>query len=258
MKKVLIVEDEYRSREGLKKLIEHLNMGYTVIGMAEDGLEGLQLIQTLEPDIVFVDIQMPKLSGLELMKQAKAAGTAKNCRFIILSGYANFSYAQEAMRQGASEYLLKPATISDIRNVLEHIGSTKNKKPENTTEDANKYSDTVQFILDKIHSEYGTQLRLESIAESLHLTVPYISNVFSEETGETFSDCLKRIRMEKAKELLNRGELKIYEVSCAVGFSDQKYFSKVFHEYTGVSPKKYAQSIAINNDNDQMNNDCNI
>ena len=68
----------------------------------------------------------------------------------------------------------------------------------------------------------------------------YLSNLFAKETGMTFSNYLKKVRIEKAKELILTTDMKIYEVACSVGYPDQKYFSKVFKEYTGVSAKQYA------------------
>ena len=66
--------------------------------------------------------------------------------------------------------------------------------------------------------------------------------MFTRETGMTFSSYLRKIRMGKAKELLKKGDMKIYEVAVAVGYPDQKYFSRVFHEYTGRSARDYYQN----------------
>jgi two-component system response regulator YesN len=68
MKKIIIVEDEMRIRTGLVRLIDRLNLGARVIGEAGDGVEGLRLIQDMEPDIVITDIQMPRLDGLEMIR----------------------------------------------------------------------------------------------------------------------------------------------------------------------------------------------
>lgn len=72
------------------------------------------------------------------------------------------------------------------------------------------------------------------------MTPEYLGNLFAKETGITFSNYLRQVRMEKAKELLTGTDMKIYEVACAVGYPDQKYFSKVFKEYVGVSAKQFA------------------
>jgi two-component system response regulator YesN len=90
-----------------------------------------------------------------------------------------------------------------------------------------------------IEENFGMRLGLDTFAEKYRLTPEYISNLFAKETGMTFSNYLKRVRIEKAKELILQTDLKIYEVACSVGYPDQKYFSKVFKEYTGVSAKQF-------------------
>lgn len=103
-----------------------------------------------------------------------------------------------------------------------------------------KYSMIVQKAVNEIHVHYSQQLRLESFAAENNITPQYLSSLFSKETGTTFSNYLRDYRMEKAKELLQTGKMKVYEVACAVGYPDQKYFSRVFRECTGISAKQYA------------------
>lgn len=241
MKKVLIIEDEYRSREGLRRLIDTLHMDYRVIGEAEDGVEGWQMIETLDPDVVFVDIQMPRLNGLELIGRFREMRRNRDCYFVILSGHADFAYAQEAVRQGAFRYLLKPTTVSDIKDVLEALDAKAEEDSHEAATEEHHYSDAVRYVVNKIEREYADVLRLESIADELHLSVPYLSSLFAEETGSTFSEYVRTVRMEQAIVMLQQQNMKVYEVSCAVGYPDQKYFSKVFKEYTGVSPKAYGR-----------------
>lgn len=116
MVKIIIVEDEYRIRTGLGNLIEKVGVNCKVIAEAENGYEGLKLIQNLEPDIVITDISMPKFDGLQMIEKAKELGLS--CKFVILSGYANFEYAQKGIRQVVKEYLLKPVTITNVRELL--------------------------------------------------------------------------------------------------------------------------------------------
>lgn len=95
-------------------------------------------------------------------------------------------------------------------------------------------------MINVIEESYGMKLQLDVIAEKFHMTPEYLGNLFAKETGITFSNYLRQVRMEKAKELLTGTDMKIYEVACAVGYPDQKYFSKVFKEYVGVSAKQFA------------------
>lgn len=235
MKKIVIVEDEFRTRQGLGHLINKVDLGCRVIGDAENGYEGLKMIRDLEPDIVITDIRMPKMDGLEMIEKVKAMGI--ECVFVILSGYADFEYARQGLRLGVKEYLLKPATISDVKELLRKL-SDEGKQEEN--EQTAEYSPAVKEMVSVIEENYGMRLGLDGFSDRFRLTPEYLSNLFAKETGMTFSNYLKKVRMEKAKELILNTDMKIYEVAYSVGYPDQKYFSKVFKEYTGVSAKQYA------------------
>ena len=235
MKKIIIVEDEFRIRNGLSTLINKLDMGCKVIGEAENGFEGLKMISDMEPEVVITDIKMPKMDGLSMIRQAKEMGAS--CDFIILSGYAEFEYAQQGIQLGVMDYLLKPASVSDVKELLNKL----NEEKEITQGlDRENCSDIVREMINVIEESYGMKLQLDVIAEKFHMTPEYLGNLFAKETGITFSNYLRQVRMEKAKELLTGTDMKIYEVACAVGYPDQKYFSKVFKEYVGVSAKQFA------------------
>lgn len=237
MKTIVIVEDEHRTREGLARLIEKLDPEFKVVGEAEDGLEGIRLIQSIVPDIVITDIRMPRITGLEMVEKIRDMNI--KIRVVILSGYADFAYAQQAIRLGVADYLLKPVTIAMVRELLEKMKDEEKETDEPSLQEQ-KYSMIVQKAVNEIHVHYSQQLRLESFAAENNITPQYLSSLFSKETGTTFSNYLRDYRMEKAKELLQTGKMKVYEVACAVGYPDQKYFSRVFRECTGISAKQYA------------------
>lgn len=119
MLKVILIDDEAVILLGLKKLIDWRSLGYTIVGEAMDGSEGLQLIQEKKPDIVISDIAMPGVSGIEMLKQI--SGSNMDIKTIFLSGYQEFSYAKEALRYGAVDYLLKPVSQADLTKVLETV-----------------------------------------------------------------------------------------------------------------------------------------
>lgn len=103
---VLIADDEPIIRRGIKKLVDWEALGYHIIGEAGDGLTTLEFILKNNPQLVLLDIKMPEMGGLEVMKKAREAGY--NGKVIILSGYSDFTYAQEAMRYNVKSYLCKP------------------------------------------------------------------------------------------------------------------------------------------------------
>jgi two-component system response regulator YesN len=109
---LLIVDDEEDIRKGIRTMIDWVSNGINVCGEAEDGAEALQMIQELNPDILLMDIRMPEMDGLQVIQTVYShPNPAKS---IILSGYDDFTYAQMALKFGASSYLLKPCLPEEI------------------------------------------------------------------------------------------------------------------------------------------------
>ena len=104
--KVLIIDDEYIMRQGIRHMIEWEKEGYVLVGEAADGEEGLALIEEYQPDIVLADIVMPVLDGMEFSMILKKR--FPKIRLIILSSYDNFEYVKKTLLNGACDYILKP------------------------------------------------------------------------------------------------------------------------------------------------------
>ena len=116
MYKVLIVDDESIIRKGLKNIIDWKSLGCEVCGEAGDGMEGIRMIRELRPHILITDINMPEVDGLSMIKETKQL--LPGSKIIILTGYRDFEYIQEAIRLGAFDYLLKPSKIEDRKSVV--------------------------------------------------------------------------------------------------------------------------------------------
>ena len=112
MYSVLVVDDEIRQREAVIKSVNWEKAGFKVVGDAENGIEALELLEKLEPDLILTDIKMPLMTGLELARKAREIRPAT--KLVILSGYDDFEYAQEAFKYNVIRYLLKPISASEI------------------------------------------------------------------------------------------------------------------------------------------------
>jgi len=119
--KVIFVEDEIVTREGIRDNVDWKGNGFEFCGEASDGEMALQLLQTARPDVVITDIKMPFMDGLQLSKVIREH--MPWVKIIILSGHDEFEYAQEAIKVGVTEYLLKPVTVKDLHAVLQKIGA---------------------------------------------------------------------------------------------------------------------------------------
>jgi two-component system response regulator YesN len=117
--KVLIIDDEQFLREGLKLVIDWNEYGYEICGEAENGKVGLKMIQEETPDLVVIDMKMPGMTGLEVIE--KVRDLRIECRFIILTGYADFDYAVKAIANKVDDYLLKPIDEEQLIKAIKKI-----------------------------------------------------------------------------------------------------------------------------------------
>lgn len=126
MQKVLIIDDEPIIREGLKNVISWNEYGYEICGVGVDGRDGLNKIRSHQPDLILLDIRMPGLSGIDLVKQVRKENN--QVKIIILTAYSSFSYAKELMGYGIESYLLKPIDEHELVEILEKIAMERDEE----------------------------------------------------------------------------------------------------------------------------------
>ena len=238
--KIVIVEDEQRARRGLKNLITSMGEPYQVVGEAADGRQGCDLIKRLNPDVVFTDIRMPGMDGLDMIQALNEWGV-KTC-FVILSAYEEFSLARQAISLGVKEYMVKPVTYDEMEELLERLlrqqEGRRKKKREPLSSQYPGAHPLVGKALGIIESSYALRLTQEEIARRLHVTPEYFSSLFHRDVAESFPKFVNKYRIEMAKERLLEG-ISHREVPYQVGFADSKYFHKVFKDITGESVTEF-------------------
>lgn len=131
MLKVLIVDDEVLERKAVAKILKSSSEDVTVIGEAPNGRKAIEMAEELRPDIIFMDIKMPGIDGVQAVKEIKKFDM--DIRFIMVSAFNTFEYAKEVMQQGVREYILKPSRKQDILESLGRVADeirTERKKTE--------------------------------------------------------------------------------------------------------------------------------
>jgi two-component system response regulator YesN len=118
--RVLLVDDEPFVREGIKQLINWEECGFILCGEASNGEEALEMLESLSPHVIITDIKMPVLDGLELIRRVNEE-MVKKVKFVILSGYNEFHFAQTAMRYNVKNYILKPIDEDELSQILRRI-----------------------------------------------------------------------------------------------------------------------------------------
>lgn len=255
MYSVLLVEDEEIIRNGIRLSIPWEEYGCHVVGEAGNGIEGEKLIEELCPDIVITDINMPVMDGLTMLSETKYKF---DYAAVILTGYSEFEYAREAIRNGVSSYVLKPIDRDEMKEALEqavlesrniHLLRQKNEKmkemqeisllPHETT-----YQDSVVTeVLEYIAENYRNKITLTELAQEFHYSERYISQKFQKAVGTTVIEYLNRYRIQKALGLLKEGKISASKVGWECGIGEYKYFNYVFKKYIGCSAKEYQSRI---------------
>lgn len=370
MPKVLFIDDEPYVLEGLRTMINWVEYGFKVCGQATNGHDGLEALFNYRPELVITDIRIPGMNGLEVVKQARKAGCL-SMSFIILSGYDDFSYIQDAMRYGVSAYLLKPLDEQEIQEALTDVCARikrqkcetppgallfgadlneevrcskhhllnydychdyfhdyidglleeiKNNRPDGIEERINllfqkftrdhyafeivqaciknleleviklilkfdvemgevsrrfaafhqrvacttgeglraeltafcrdlaKYMASIEQnnadgLIDEIKAftkeNYDQNLNLQKLAEQFYINPVYLGQLFKKHTGVRFCDYLHGIRIDEAKKMLRRTNMKVAEIARAIGYRDPDYFVRKFKSITRSSPSAF-------------------
>ncbi|HZG55044.1 helix-turn-helix domain-containing protein [Paenibacillus sp.] len=242
--KVMVVDDEQRIRKGIEAVLKRSPLEIEIVGSYSNGREALTHVIAMEPgdlDVLITDIEMPFMDGLSLIEHVRKR--LPELQTIVLSGYSEFEYARKAFRLGVTDYLLKPVEKSQLFRLLEACGK---KPPQPEAADAAEEGPGGNTLVAQIHrlleQEYANRLDLKRLATAIGFSPSYISHQFSQKTGETITDYLNRLRIEKAKRfLLDHPDLKMYEVAQTVGYADAIYFHKMFKKLTGITPREFKE-----------------
>lgn len=243
--KIYVAEDEVRARNGLCRLIEGTE--HELVGTASNGQTALEQILQLKPDVVFTDIKMPFLDGLSLIRAVN--GHRRSVEFVVVSAYADFEFARQAISLGVSEYLLKPVTQEELMQVLAKIQAKReggHVEEQQDSELRNRYPNAHPLVaksLGAIQTRFSEKISQKDLASELGLTQEYFSYLFARDVGENFSVFLRRYRIDMARRLYRQGQEDRRDVPYLVGFSDAKYFAKVFRIETGQSPTEFCDSL---------------
>ncbi|MFA9379498.1 MAG: response regulator [Acetanaerobacterium sp.] len=246
--RLLIAEDEEAIRESIVKYIRAGTRLIDEIYTAENGRQAIDLLLRYRPQIMLLDIQMPLKDGLTVMQEALAA---KACpRTIILSGHDQFSYAQQALRYGAVDYLLKPCRAAEILAALESLAhavcaEAGAPEPDEAAEEKGHGNSIVDKALQYMEQYYPENLTLSLVAEKIGISPGYLSALFSKYVVKGFANQLNQIRIDRACDYFAIGNIRTYEAAYKVGFKDEKYFSSVFKKLKGENPSEYKKHMKI-------------
>ena len=251
MYKVVIIDDEPIIVEGLTRVIDWEAHHCRIVATAGNGHQGQEVIRKFHPDIVFTDIAMPGMDGLQMI--AAIRSEEPQLLISILTGYRDFDFAQQAIKLGVSRFLLKPSKLSELEEAVNYMTGELDKRPhqeepaaaeaeEETPaepEEGTAGSFIVRNALEYLDTHYAEKITLTELAEKMYVSQWHLSKLLNKHMKKSFSDLLNEVRIREAKKLLMDPSLRIGDVAERVGFLDIAHFSRVFKKYTEMSANEY-------------------
>lgn len=241
MYKVVLIDDEEIILRGLCDVVAWEKYNCKIVGKAYDGIEGIKLIEEVQPDIIFTDIRMPNKDGLYMLNRLKEQ--LKNKQVTIMTGFRDLEYAQQAIKIGITRYLLKPSEIEEIEEAIVCMVKNLEENQVHRIEPIEELDKTdnylVNNVLDYIENNYNNKVTLAEIAAKNYVSVWHLSKLINKNCNKSFRELLNQTRIKHAKRILMEDNPKIYEVSEKVGITDITYFSKIFKKYTGMTANEY-------------------
>ncbi|WP_084625572.1 hybrid sensor histidine kinase/response regulator transcription factor [Salinimicrobium xinjiangense] len=243
-KTLLIVEDNTELRSYIK---QELSSDYKVV-VAENGQEGMEKAKKYLPDVIITDVIMPVMHGYDFCSSLKKDLKTSHIPVLMLTAKAQTDDWVEGLEAGADVYLNKPFEMKVMRSQLRQLVAnrsllySKYMGDFNKTEvDSHATSLDQQFILEIIRytkeNIKETNLNVEKLADEFNLSRSQLYRKIKTLTGLTANELIRKIRLERAKELLEEPSApSVSEISYHVGFSSPSYFSKCFKTHFGVLP----------------------
>jgi YesN/AraC family two-component response regulator len=217
--------------------------GFEVVGSDTNPAYAIDQILQLTPDLVFCDLKMPEIDGVNLVRRLREAGF--DGEFVMLSAYAEFDATRDFFRMDGFDYLLKPLDSQEADMVLEKISrklvNKKNAAPTLTfTPSTSKgFDDLVGYVTENFNKKHT----LKSLASQFGLSESYICNLFSKHYNSTLRIFITDVRMRYAAQQISCLDQSLKKIAVECGYSDYFYFCRVFKTYFGMPPSEYREHI---------------
>lgn len=249
-KRILLIEDNEDYRFYIKdNLKEHF-----IVIEATNGKEGWQKALSEHPDLIVSDLNMPELTGIELCEKIKADPRTSSIPFILLTVISSEISQLKGLKTGANDYITKPFNaqllISKIKNLLaqqDKFKETYQRQVSVATTEAIPASTETEFIQKALYyveeNISNPNLSVQELSKELSLGRATLYRRLFALTGQTPIEFIRSIRLQRAKQLLEIGQFTVSEIAYQVGFTDPKYFTKVFKEVFDYTPSTYQQNF---------------
>ncbi|WP_158848192.1 two-component regulator propeller domain-containing protein [Algibacter sp. L1A34] len=240
---LLIVEDNIELLDYLK---QEIGSEYKVL-LASNGKKGLELAKELLPDVIMTDVMMPEMDGVDFCKHIKSDIRTSHIPLLMLTAKAKIEDRMDGIEVGADAYMVKPFDMRLLRLRLSQLITSRqlifnkyfsaiSEMPEGIrTSSIDK--EFIEKVLNHIHKNIeNPELNVGMLADKLSLSRSQFYRKIKALTNQTANEFLRNIRLQKAKQILETGNVSISEVCFKTGFSSPSYFTKCFKSYFDILP----------------------
>lgn len=237
---LIIAEDDYQIRNGLSQFFPWQQLGFELTGSFENGKQALLHALANDTEVILTDIRMPVMDGLMLAEALKREGS-KAC-IVAMSAYRDFDYAHRALNLGIRYYMVKSTHYDELIDIFTKLKADLDKRAGTDAAPPPQGIDSADAVVRKIICHVRENLAnasLNTAAADVGFSPVYLSQYFKDKSGVHFMDFLIRVKMEQAAAMLRDERVKLWQISSAVGYSNEKNFSRAFKKYFGYSPNEY-------------------
>ena len=254
--RLIIADDEKIIRDGLTSSVDYSKLGFSVDAVFEDGSQIIEYLKDHDADVVFTDVVMNNISGIEVAEWINAF--RPHITVVLLTGYSDFEIARRAVECHVVKHIiLKPTSLSEIKHVFSGIYGEYLLKQDGEASSTEKFlndkesDETFELSEDKLtmrviewlKAHYSENISISDAAHYVHLSAGYLNRYLKRHTKRNYSDLLKEIRISASKKLLKETTLSVKAVAKRTGYTDASYFARIFQESTGMTPTEFRRSV---------------
>lgn len=239
-----IVDDDALIVEDIVSTVPWMDNGFVVVGSATSPKKALEEIPALSPDVVFSDLKMPVIDGVDMIQKLNERGAC--CEYVMISAYGTFENSRRFFRENGFDYILKPINLQEVEFVLERLAKKlADKLPPAEAAEIDTPSGNQTFIdlLRYLECNFNQKNTLENLGKAFNLTPNYICRLFAKYRKTTLTSYITDLRMKAALEAMRSSKRAYKEIAINCGYNDYFYFCRVFKEYYGASPSIYLRQL---------------
>lgn len=244
MYKILLVDPNSDSSEAIQHMLDWKQLNFCIHATTDNITDALYHVDNPVHTLVIINIKRLQWFGLQLCGLIRQKSRIP---IILIGGEQDFNLARKALLYQVSDYLTDPVQSSELLDSLSQLKRTLDASLQDVIKapKPDLQGSIIAVVKKYVQEELHQNISLKKISESLHFNCAYLGQKFKNEEQISFNEYLLQQRMEKAKTLLESTDMRIYEISKEVGYSEIDWFYKKFKEYTGTSANEYRKQTLI-------------